>query len=89
MLDCFITTKASFIIKQDIQLDTLMRVYIYNYIIMYAIARAGTTPVLNQLGFMFCVGVLFDCFITTKASFIVIFYIERIHLCEYISKIIY
>ena len=56
---------------------------------MYAIARAGTTPVLNQLGFMFCVGVLFDCFITTKASFIVIFYIERIHLCEYISKIIY
>jgi len=42
---------------------------------------ASTTPVLNQLGFMLCVGVLLDCFITTKASFlfIVIYYIECIH----------
>lgn len=27
---------------------------------------ASTTPVLNQIGFMLCVGVLLDCFITTK-----------------------
>jgi len=29
---------------------------------------ASTTPVLNQLGFMLCSGVLLDCFITTKVT---------------------
>mmetsp|Transcript_2160 Transcript_2160/g.5987 ORF Transcript_2160/g.5987 Transcript_2160/m.5987 type:complete len:407 (+) Transcript_2160:138-1358(+) len=29
---------------------------------------ASTTPVLNQIGFMLCVGVLLDCFITTKIT---------------------
>ena len=28
---------------------------------------ASTTPMLNQVGFMLCVGVLLDCFVTTKA----------------------
>ena len=27
---------------------------------------ASTTPMLNQVGFMLCVGVLLDCFVTTK-----------------------
>mmetsp|Transcript_3825 Transcript_3825/g.11928 ORF Transcript_3825/g.11928 Transcript_3825/m.11928 type:complete len:1069 (-) Transcript_3825:64-3270(-) len=29
---------------------------------------ASTTPVLNQIGFMLCVGVLLDCFVTTKVT---------------------
>jgi len=29
---------------------------------------ASTTPVLNQIGFMLCIGVLIDCFITTKLT---------------------
>jgi uncharacterized membrane protein YdfJ with MMPL/SSD domain len=29
---------------------------------------ASTTPVLNQIGFMLCIGVLLDCFITTKVG---------------------
>jgi len=29
---------------------------------------ASTTPMLNQVGFMLCVGVLLDCFVTTKVT---------------------